>query len=236
VLVATGKIRRAYVPDPSANSAFLEGFALYLVLFVGFGLVVRLFDLEVLDWEWLMLLLIPLVMFWTARRGATAEQRRKAFGWHCGRGLHIEIPLGIAGYLAGLPILAVGFIITARLMKYAEATPSHPIVHLLNGNGWQILGLYGLACGMAPVLEETMFRGALFHHLRRRWGWFISTAIVSLIFAAIHPQGWTVIPMLASIAVVLAALREWRGCIAASMTAHALNNFLALTVGLLLLR
>jgi membrane protease YdiL (CAAX protease family) len=236
VLVASGKIRRAYIPDPSANSAFLEGFALFLVLFVGLRLVLQLLDLEAISWEWLVLLLIPVVMFWTARRGATAEQRRNGFGWHCGRGLHIEIPLGIAGYLAGLPIMAVGFIITARLMKYAGSTPTHPIIHMLNGNGWQILALYGAACVMAPVLEETMFRGALFHHLRRRWGWFISTAIVSFIFAAMHPQGWTVMPVLASIAIVLAALREWRGCIAASMTAHALNNFIATTIALLLLR
>ena len=28
VLLATGKIRRAYVPDPTANTAYLEAFAI----------------------------------------------------------------------------------------------------------------------------------------------------------------------------------------------------------------
>jgi membrane protease YdiL (CAAX protease family) len=37
-------------------------------------------------------------------------------------------------------------------------------------------------------------------------------------------------PVLGAIALVLATLREWRGSLIASMTAHALNNFLALTM------
>ena len=36
-------------------------------------------------------------------------------------------------------------------------------------------------------------------------------------------------PFLASVAFVLAAVREWRGTILASSAAHALNNGLALT-------
>jgi len=68
--------------------------------------------------------------------------------------------------------------------------------------------LYALACVIAPVLEETMFRGALFHHLRRRWGWLISAGVVAIIFASIHVQGWTVAPTLATIALVLAAIRD----------------------------
>jgi membrane protease YdiL (CAAX protease family) len=47
---------------------------------------------------------------------------------------------------------------------------------------------------------------------------------VAFVFAALHPQGWTAIPVLMSIAVVLGILREWRGSSIASMTAHALNN------------
>jgi len=76
----------------------------------------------------------------------------------------------------------------------------------------------------------------LFHHLRGRWAWAPSAAVVAVIFAAIHPQGWVAVPVLASIALALAALREWRGSIIASMTAHAFNNFMAITVALVLLR
>ena len=120
--------------------------------------------------------------------------------------------------------------------KNTNAAPTHPIVHMLQGDGWHVLKLYGLACVFAPLLEEAMFRGALFHHLRRRWNWLISATIVALLFAIIHPQGWTLVPTLGAIAIVLAALREWRGSLLASITAHATNNFIVLTIALLVLR
>ena len=93
-----------------------------------------------------------------------------------------------------------------------------------------------LASLFAPIIEETMFRGLLLHHLRQKWHWVISSLVVATIFAVIHPQGITGVPVLIAIALVLAALREWRGSIIAPMTAHALNNFmvtvlLAVTLG-----
>jgi membrane protease YdiL (CAAX protease family) len=70
----------------------------------------------------------------------------------------------------------------------------------------------------------------LFHHLRSRHGWWVSAVVVSLLFAAIHPQGWAAIPTLGMIAMTFAAIREWRGTIIASAAAHALNNAAVLTV------
>jgi membrane protease YdiL (CAAX protease family) len=59
--------------------------------------------------------------------------------------------------------------------------------------------------------------------------------VVSLVFAAIHPQGWVAIPVLGSIALILAALREYRGSLIAPMTAHALNNALAVLMMVLMM-
>jgi membrane protease YdiL (CAAX protease family) len=63
----------------------------------------------------------------------------------------------------------------------------NPVEELITGNAWKLVALYVLVCGFAPVMEETMFRGALFHHLRRRWGWLGSASVVAVIFAIIHP-------------------------------------------------
>ena len=71
-----------------------------------------------------------------------------------------------------------------------------------------------------------MFRGLLLAHLRRRWRWLAAAPVVSLIFAAIHPQGWVAIPALATIAMALAALREQRGNLLAPMFMHGINNLL----------
>ena len=59
---------------------------------------------------------------------------------------------------------------------------------------------------------------------------------MAVIFAIIHPQGWTVAPTLAAVAMVLAAIREWRGSILAPMAAHACNNFIVLSFALMVAR
>ena len=143
---------------------------------------------------------------------------------------------GIVGYLAGLPLVAIAFLITLALSRFAGATPSHPIVNELR-RGWGTIALiFVLAAIWAPLMEETMFRGALFNHLRGRWNWVVSPLIVGLLFALVHPQGWTTIPVLGAIGAVLALIREWRGSLIGPMTAHALNNATVLSIALLLTR
>jgi membrane protease YdiL (CAAX protease family) len=231
-----GKIRPTYVPKPSVSGAFLEGFAIYLLLFIALGGLLRFFAPLSLQWTWLALVILPVVWMWTFLRGTTAEQRRQAFGWHRGRGVFREIAAGLGGYVAGLVVVAIGVLLTLFLIRVTGARSSSPIVQELNGGPWHIVGLYALACIFAPFMEETMFRGILFHHLRQRWRWIGSAAVVSLIFAALHPQGWAAIPALTAIAMVLAALREWRDSLIAPMTAHACSNFLVLTLALLLVK
>jgi membrane protease YdiL (CAAX protease family) len=236
VLAALGKFKRQYVPQPWLNSAFLEAFAVYLVSFILLGLFFAQLKLDSLAWDWVALVLIPLTFGYVRWRGVGERETRLGFGWYWGRGPHIEIPLGIFGYLAGVPVIVAGFFISLQLMKHSQVSPMHPIQKMLQGDKWHILNLYGIACVFAPVLEETMFRGALFNHMRRRWSWLISAPVVAFIFAAIHPQGWTLIPALGSIAIVLAGLREWRGSLWASITAHATNNFLVLSLALMAAR
>src|SRR4051812_27196678 len=113
VLWRKGRLRRAYRPDPAAGTVYLEGFAIYLVLFIlGFGLIRRYFHLENLQWEWFALLIIPVVLFWFFRNGAGSEEQRYALGWHAGKGVLREIGAGVAGYLAGLVVVMVGFLVT----------------------------------------------------------------------------------------------------------------------------
>jgi membrane protease YdiL (CAAX protease family) len=237
VLRAKGRIGRAYVPDPAARTVYLEAFAIYFILFIiGFGLLRRYFGLMSLQWEWLALIIIPIVMLWLGWNGVSSEDQRNALGWHKGKGVLREAGAGIAGYFAGIVVMIAGFLVTYFLMKRTGISPEHPLVQMLQGSRWHVLGLYLLVSVFAPLMEETMFRGALFHHMRRRWGWAVSAPVVAIIFAAIHPQGWVAVPVLGSIALVLAALREWRGSLIAPMVAHACNNFIVLTLALAVLR
>ena len=236
VWLLRGKIRPAYVPSTSGSGVFLETFALYLVLYVILGTVLRFIGTLSVQWTWTALLILPIVWMWAALRGTSAEERRHAFGWHRGKGVFKEIAAGVGGYLAGLVIVACGIMVTVILIRVSGVRAASPIVQELSGGPWRLVGLYALACIFAPIMEETMFRGALFHHLRQRWGWAVSAFLVSGIFAMLHPQGWVAVPALGAIAIVLAGLREWRGSLIASMTAHACSNFLVLTLALILLR
>jgi membrane protease YdiL (CAAX protease family) len=80
-------------------------------------------------------------------------------------------------------------------------------------------------------VEETMFRGVLYRHLREatagrsRWRSVVISALVAaFIFAALHSQGLLGILPLMALACGFTAAREWRASLVPSMTVHALHN------------
>jgi len=168
----------------------------------------------------------------------SSAEIRYGLGWHKGRGFLREVGAGLVGYITGLPLIGLGMLASMLLMRYfgEPGQGGHPIQDMPIDSPIDILQLYLLASVMAPLVEETMFRGALFHHLRRRFPWIISTLIVTVIFAAIHPQGWVAIPVLGCVAVVLAGIREWRGSLIGSITAHAIHNGAAISLLVLMSR
>jgi membrane protease YdiL (CAAX protease family) len=116
-------------------------------------------------------------------------------------------------------------------------------VPLLEGTHvWQLVLALAVASLGAPIVEETMFRGVLYRHLReatKGWGTALSillgVGINATIFAAVHPQGLLAVPALASIGAGLTLAREWRGSLVAPMVAHGFHNGLMLTVVILAL-
>ena len=229
VFFVQGRLVRAYQPAPPGLAGpLVEAFALYLAGMVGVSLLLaRLFPEAGLGASFGLFGLLPLLLVYLRVRGVEWSEIRRDLGWHRGRGFWREAGAGLIGYIAGLPVLALGFVATFFLMKPSGNSSSHPIVNEPIEGAMDVLELLLLASVGAPIIEETMFRGALFGHLRAKFGWWISAPIVSLVFAAIHPQGWVAIPVLGAIAMVLAGLREWRGSLVAPMTAHAFNNGVA---------
>jgi membrane protease YdiL (CAAX protease family) len=229
--------------------SYLEAFTIYLCVFAGISLT-SLFLTNKLGWQFsgAIYLLAILILFWPRIRRALQPDRvtapgarswpdwRAAIGLIAPRGIAREIAAGLFGYVAGIPVIVLGIFLSSILIKVSGADATHPIVASLRGPLWIVLLLAALACIYAPIVEELFFRGILLGYLRQRLPWYAAAPLVALLFAAIHPQGWAAIPALASIALVLAAIREWRGSILGSITAHALNNTIVMTVALLLLR
>jgi membrane protease YdiL (CAAX protease family) len=175
---------------------------------------------------------------------------RADLGLHIGRGVVAETLAGFVTYCMAIPMLLLGLLLTFALMALQKmvtpdaAPPSHPVQQMVMGaDRTTLIVAMLLAAVVAPFVEEIIFRGALFRHLRDgTWrlgtiGSFAVAAIVSsVLFAAIHPQGWPFIPVLGSLAAAFCVAREWRGSVWPGMVAHGLNNFVIMTLNILLLQ
>ncbi|MDF1811456.1 MAG: type II CAAX endopeptidase family protein, partial [Verrucomicrobiales bacterium] len=220
---------------PARKHIFLEAFAVYIgIMALGHLLGALIHPLISMVAYGLSFLL---ALFWPKIRGLTWKQTRQLLGWNSGTGFFREVGAGILGYLGIIVIAATGLVLTLILIAIVNAiqsgtTPangagaSHPIVGMLDATKslQGKLALLFFAAGVAPFLEETMFRGAFFRYLRHRWGFLISAVLGGIIFAIIHPQGIFALPALSAMGIGFALLREWRDSLIASMTAHALNN------------
>ena len=229
VRLFTGSLRCAYVRPASWRAGpFGESFALYLNCYIILSLALALlFGGAGPGSIWpsvALILILPTAAAWLRFRGVGSDEALLGLGWHKGRGVVREVFAGILGYVTGLPVVAVGMLVSMWIMKHTGQQAAHPIINQPLERPLEAWGVFVLACIVAPVLEETMFRGALFHHLRGKLGFVFSALISSLIFAAIHPQGWAAVPVLGAIALVLSAIRQWRGSLIGCVVAHSLNN------------
>jgi membrane protease YdiL (CAAX protease family) len=86
----------------------------------------------------------------------------------------------------------------------------------------QWLALFVAACVIAPIAEETIFRGILMHRWARRWGTPTGVIASSVLFAVMH-QEWLgkIVFGVAMCALYLRTRRLW-----VPIAAHALNNAL----------
>jgi membrane protease YdiL (CAAX protease family) len=242
VAMVRGTLKCAYVPDADHNPAWVEVFALYLAAFIGTGEILHHFDFGSEDASlaatWVFIAVAPLLYAVLRVSGVDHAQIRAGLGWNPGAGgwsnIGNEIAAGIGGWLAGAPVVVLMAVIASVLSRRAglDLHPDHPLVGIaLAGHGWMHwLILISVASGFAPIVEETMFRGALFHHLRGWWTWPAAALVGGLVFAALHPQGLSAIPPLCAMAIIFTAIRTWRGTMIANAAAHACNNGVVLIV------
>ncbi|HXT60502.1 MAG TPA: type II CAAX endopeptidase family protein [Pirellulales bacterium] len=251
ILLSRPKPTMPAAPTPRGG-IYAETFAMWIVLYIALSYAAA----------WLgaghnRLLLTSAVMLaslaalgWPMLRGIGWSVARDELGLHFGRRPLVEIVLGLVAYLAALPLVAVGVAMVLALLalqrrwtgdagvEFGQNLPTHPIVGwLLDSDWWEKLQVVFLASVMAPLMEETMFRGVLYRHLRDatcRFGYAVSVLVsglaVSFLFAVIHPQGWIAVPVLMALALAFALVREWRGTLLPAMLAHGINNFLATCV------
>ena len=79
---------------------------------------------------------------------------------------------------------------------------------------------------IAPIVEETLFRGYLYGKLRPRTGMIVASLLVSALFGFLHGQ-WNVGVNVFALSIVLCGLRELTGSIWAGILLHMAKNAVA---------
>ncbi len=233
------------------GGVYAETFACWLVLFLGLSVAGGvLFSSEAVTAAGFLSMVGSLAALgWPLMRGIRWQQLRRDLGWTLGRRPGVEVIAGLGGYAMVLPLVVLALTLTAVAVGFTDqgmpsgGAPAHPAAQwLAEGGWWQRTQLFLLACVVAPVVEETAFRGLLYRHLRETTGRMrhgagvlLSALASGLLFALLHPQGILAVPALTGIALALAFLREWRDTLVPSMVAHGVNNAVVMAVLLALL-
>ncbi len=89
-----------------------------------------------------------------------------------------------------------------------------------------------LSLGLAPLMEETFFRGFLFGGLRGRWGFFLAALGSGFLFALAHVDPLVFIPFTA-VGMLFAWGYMYSGSILAGVIAHFLFNLTSFIIGVL---
>ncbi len=246
ILAFLGRLRGGLECGTGRGGVYAETFALYMLLFVGFSYLARFISVPArlsMALSTVVAFASLLALFWPRLRGISWRQVRDDLGLHLDGQPILQVLCGPAAYLCALPLVFAGALITYGLMEAQRrlglgdpsrpgAGPSHPILgEALGADAWIWVQVFLAACVAAPIVEEIMFRGVLYRHLREasyRWGRVLSVlfsaAASGFVFAAIHPQGWLGIPVLMSLAFLFALVREWRRSLLPAMIAHGLHN------------
>jgi membrane protease YdiL (CAAX protease family) len=257
IFLYTGTVRGALRCGSPNGGLYAETFAVWMVLYPALSICLALLFPEAsrLLLGMAAMLLSLLALAWPVLRGVPWREVREEVGLTAGQQPATEPLFGVGCYIMSIPILGAGLVVTLLLLAAQRGLegpgetdnfdpaqgPAHPIVKDVAEGGWEERVLIILlACVVAPLVEETMFRGVLYRHLReasRRLhgllSFLISAFVVSLVFAAVHPQGVFAIPVLMALALGFTIAREWRGSLVPAMVAHGLSNGLVMTFSLL---
>lgn len=242
-------MRPRFEPPAANRHVYAETFALFVVSFLVLQFLLAAIgqipsvtkdtatNLS-LALQWILL---P-VIFWPVIRGVRLSEAARAMGWSGERGPLREVFAGVLWYVAGVPILFGAMLMTLVIAVVVDLVkqgmgqdappPSNPIIDLAgSGTPVTLLLLFVLASVWAPIVEESVFRGALYSFLRGTMGkaarWVsvaASVVITALCFGALHGYLFYLMLPVVTLGAWFAIVREWRGSIIPTITAHALHN------------
>ncbi len=166
-----------------------------------------------------------LVFLYVMVRARTSGPFWPALGWRPFRGMDVARSLDDAQLYVflgfGLALL-VGW-----ASKYVDTGKSLPMEELFH-NRKNIVLLMALGILVAPLVEETLFRGCIYPVVAGRFGAGAGIVVTGIVFGLAHaPQlwgGWGEIALLVCVGIVLTYVRARAGTVAASYFVHVSYN------------
>lgn len=223
-----------FVPSHTPT-VYVETFCIFLLTFIvlvgtqvlsmwstGIASVTMYVVTEILLWS------CALAAAWPVLRGAGLEHVKRDLGWTRGEGFWAEALCGVLAFLVSVPLMHCAAMVVGLFESEAPAgTEEHgyPTYTTPLGNSWVpvIVGCFS-AVVWAPLVEETMYRGALYHAVRQMMGPWLAIPLTAIAFGAAHPYGMSGLVMVTIAGIGFGLLREWRGTLIAPITMHALHN------------
>jgi len=143
----------------------------------------------------------------------------------------LRAPIGKA--IGGMIAVWVGFIVFSLVWKSLislDEPQTLPDELGIEGSTLNLVLTVVIITILAPVCEETLFRGYIFGALRNWHGFAPAAIITGLLFGAVHigssPVGYAL--PLAAFGFGLCALYQWTGSLYPCIALHAVNNAFAL--------
>lgn len=133
--------------------------------------------------------------------------------------------------LGGLVIILLLQLMGAAFGAGHTSDNQEALNKLMRTSGKQI---YAMLCLLAPICEELIYRGFFFQVLQLKKGKFekiVGVILSGLLFAFVHDPNFDVFFISYFLmGAVLAGLYAWTENLTVSMTAHALNNIIAVAI------
>lgn len=258
IKLADNRLRVRLKPPAPGGSIYLETTAVFIAGFLFIQIVALavntalsaagasddLINAGTMATQWL-LVLIPL---YPVLRGVSWKQSSRQIGLHRGEGVVKELWYGFVGYVAGVPLFVLAAVIGALLTLVTggggggapgeEAPiPQNPIFDIITGSGpFELFAFATLAILWAPLIEEIVFRGALFRHMRSRIAWPLAALASAAVFAGMHGYGLAQLLPVFALGITFGAIRHWRGSLIGPIFAHLLHNGTLIGIMILALR
>jgi uncharacterized protein len=167
-----------------------------------------------------------LLYFYVLVRTRTHAPFWRTMGW---RGLHSVGPTTSGAILRCLGGGAMLALVVTFAGKFFSEKGELPIEELFHSRPTVILLMcFGIL--VAPLVEETMFRGFLYPIIARQFGVGTGVIVTGVLFGAMHAQqlwgGWGQIGLLIGVGIFLTWVRARTGTVAASYFVHLGYNSL----------